>query len=170
MFCGVDQSYGVYPLRGKLLNVRDASVRDSHFRWIGDTAIACWGKTDELGDGGRAGMNATAGNFPVDTVIDSNIVREVGMWEKQSSMYFHAKAARTRVTKNLFFNGPRAGINFNDGLGGGDVVEGNAIFNTCREVALALAIGSYSNSHLRVRRRYSITSNTCTFSTADTNT
>ena len=53
------------------------------------------GNTDELGDGGRAGIDATDGNFPIDTVIDSNIVREVGMWEKQSSMYFHGKAART---------------------------------------------------------------------------
>ena len=73
----------------------NTSVRGCHFRWIGDTAIACWGKTDELGDGGRAGIDATDGNFPIDTVIDSNIIREVGMWEKQSSMYFHGKAART---------------------------------------------------------------------------
>lgn len=31
------------------------------------------------------------------------------------------------------FNMPRAAINFNDGMGGGDVVDSNVIFNTCRE-------------------------------------
>jgi len=31
------------------------------------------------------------------------------------------------------FHLPRAAINFNDGLGGGNLVEGNVIFDTCRE-------------------------------------
>lgn len=31
------------------------------------------------------------------------------------------------------FNGPRAGICFNDGYGGGDIVEGNLVFNMVRE-------------------------------------
>merc|ERR1719152_85175 len=48
-------------------------------------------------------------------------------------MWFQAKAAKSILKKNLFFNGPRAGINFNDGFGGGDVVAQNLIFNTCRE-------------------------------------
>jgi len=55
------------------------------------------------------------------------------MWEKQSSMWFQAKTARSTLKRNLFFNGPRAGINFNDGFGGGDEVAENLIFNTCRE-------------------------------------
>lgn len=33
----------------------------------------------------------------------------------------------------MFFNGPRAGVNFNDGFCGGHTVEQNLIFNTCRE-------------------------------------
>jgi hypothetical protein len=31
----------------------------------------------------------------------------------QSSMWFQAKTAQTNITNNIFFNGPRAGINFN---------------------------------------------------------
>lgn len=31
------------------------------------------------------------------------------------------------------FNGPRAGINFNDGFGGGNNVTNNVLFNFCRE-------------------------------------
>lgn len=67
------------------------------------------------------------------TRIEGNIVHELGMWEKQSSMWFQAKSAKTTIRHNLFFNGPRAGINFNDGFGGGDEVSENLIFNTCRE-------------------------------------
>jgi len=67
------------------------------------------------------------------TLIQGNIVHELGMWEKQSSMWFQAKTAKTTIRQNLFFNGPRAGINFNDGFGGGDTVSENLIFNTCRE-------------------------------------
>ena len=34
---------------------------------------------------------------------------------------------------NIFFNGPRAGINFNDGFGGNSTIRKNLVFNTCRE-------------------------------------
>lgn len=44
----------------------------------------------------------------------------MGLYEKQSSFFVQAKAAESRVLSNVFFNGPRAGINMNDGFGGGD--------------------------------------------------
>jgi len=37
------------------------------------------------------------------------------------------------VLSNVFFNGPRAGINANDGFGGGDEIAYNLVFSTCRE-------------------------------------
>jgi hypothetical protein len=40
---------------------------------------------------------------------------------------------QTTITGNMFFNGPRAGINFNDGFGGGNVISNNLLFNWCRE-------------------------------------
>ena len=46
-----------------------------------------------------------------------------------------AKTAATTLRRNLCFNLPRAGFNFNDGLGGGDEVHQNLIFNTCRETS-----------------------------------
>ena len=80
--------------------------------------------------------------------------------EKQSSCFFQAKTAGTTLRRNLCFNLPRAGFNFvraaayarlslsldvvcplsdhqsrcgqNDGLGGGDEVHQNLIFNSCR--------------------------------------
>ena len=37
------------------------------------------------------------------------------------------------IQDNVVFNGPRAGINFNDGFGGGTNVTNNLIYNQCRE-------------------------------------
>merc|ERR1711953_1666785 len=83
--------------------------------------------------GGMYGLGGTAGDFPMETTIEGNIVHELGIFEKQSSMWFQAKTAKTTLQGNLFFNGPRAGINFNDGFGGGDVVSNNGIWNQCRQ-------------------------------------
>jgi hypothetical protein len=44
-----------------------------------------------------------------------------------------AKTAATLIQGNVFFNGPRAGINYNDGFGGGDVISENLVFSSCRE-------------------------------------
>jgi hypothetical protein len=51
------------------------------------------------------------------------------------SCWFQAKAAQTTLVGNVCFNLGRAGYNMNDGLGGGDEVHYNAIFNTNRESA-----------------------------------
>jgi len=60
-------------------------------------------------------------------------VREVGLYEKQSSFYVQAKTAQSIISGNVFFNGPRAGINANDGFGGGDEISHNLVFSSCRE-------------------------------------
>ncbi|KAH8069413.1 hypothetical protein JL721_5975 [Aureococcus anophagefferens] len=39
----------------------------------------------------------------------------------------------TTISSSVFFNGPRSAINFNDGFGGGNVVDRNAIWNVCRQ-------------------------------------
>ena len=53
--------------------------------------------------------------------------------KKQSSFFFQAKSCLSVVRNNIIFNVPRAAINFNDGFGGGNLVERNLAFNTCRE-------------------------------------
>ena len=55
-----------------------------------------------------------------------------GIYQKQSSCYFHAVSAQSTIRNNLFFNGPRAMVNFNDGFGGGHDLGSNLIFNACR--------------------------------------
>jgi hypothetical protein len=114
---------------------RGATVSNSHFAWTGDTAIAAWGRTDEMSDGGTHGWDATAGDIPQGTTIVGNMIRETGIWEKQSSCFFQAKTAGSTLRRNLCFNLPRAGFNFNDGLGGGDEVHENLIFNSNRETS-----------------------------------
>lgn len=68
-------------------------------------------------------------------MIERNVFREIGIWEKQASAFFQAKAAQTTLRHNVAFNLARAGFNFNDGFGGGDQVYENVLFNTCRESA-----------------------------------
>jgi hypothetical protein len=43
---------------------RNVTISNSEFAWIGDTAIAAWGWTDELSGNGTLGYDATAGDFP----------------------------------------------------------------------------------------------------------
>merc|ERR1711988_1532419 len=108
---------------------RNATVQNSDFAFVGGNAIAAWGYTNETSsDPGRpgvflenapdAGVDGTDGEHPRYTTVIGNLAREVGLYEKQSSFYVQAKTAESTIKGNVFFNGPRAGINFNDGFGG----------------------------------------------------
>ena len=111
---------------------RNTTVIKNEFLWIGDTAIASWGNTSGSSVEGM-GWDGTDGNQPRFNQILYNYVHELGIFEKQSSFYFQAKSCQNNITGNIFFNGPRAGINFNDGFGGGSTVAENLLLNTCRE-------------------------------------
>ena len=111
---------------------RNVTIRRNTFAWIGENAIATWGDTD--------GFDALAGDYPIHTVVEGNVMRELGLYQKQSSGIAQNKAALTTIRHNIIFNVPRAGINFNDMLGGGDTVYRNLLFNTCRVSGL---IGVY---------------------------
>lgn len=103
---------------------RGANLEANSFSWIGDTAMAAWGYTDE--------HDGTGGDQPRGTRVVRNECREVGMFQLQSACWFQAKTAQSHIESNLFYNGPRSGINFNDGFGGGNTVLKNVIFNQCR--------------------------------------
>merc|ERR1719337_839874 len=62
-----------------------------------------------------------------------NWIEEIGIYMKQTSCLFKAIAGNNTVRGNVCYNGPRAGFNWNDGMPGGDLVEGNVIFNMVRE-------------------------------------
>eukprot|EP00547_Thalassionema_nitzschioides_P000788 CAMPEP_0194218324 /NCGR_PEP_ID=MMETSP0156-20130528/23532_1 /TAXON_ID=33649 /ORGANISM="Thalassionema nitzschioides, Strain L26-B" /LENGTH=846 /DNA_ID=CAMNT_0038947637 /DNA_START=140 /DNA_END=2680 /DNA_ORIENTATION=+ len=104
---------------------RNIDIKENVFEWLGENGIATWGDTDNY--------DATAENFPMYTTIQKNVFRELGIYQKQSSAVGQSKAALSTIRDNIMFNMPRAAINFNDMVGGGDTVEGNLIFNSCRE-------------------------------------
>ena len=121
----------------------NVSVVRNEITLIGDSAITLWGDTQNitaplLNDTGdwqvsTMGYDGTDGNQPRGVSVTENYVHELGISEKQSSFYFQAKSCSNEVRANIFFNGPRAGINFNDGFGGNSSVVKNLLFNTCRE-------------------------------------
>ena len=123
---------------------RYATVSNSDFAFVGGNAVAAWGYTNETAtDPGRpgvaienhptAGVDGTDGEHPLFTTVTGCSAREIGLYEKQSSFFVQAKTAESRILGNVFFNGPRAGINANDGFGGGDEIGHNLVFSTCRE-------------------------------------
>jgi hypothetical protein len=121
---------------------RDAAVTGCDFNSIGDSAVAAWGRTKQVPVPGAAtpgvtveGMDGTGGAQPRRTLISGNMIRELGFYSKQASPFFQAKTAQTTITGNIMFNGPRAGINFNDGFGGGNEITENLLFNFCRETS-----------------------------------
>ena len=140
---GVDVTYNVFERvdgNAVLLSgfVRNTTVAYNEFAWIGATAVASWGDTDDLNDVDSAlppgyGADGTAGNQPRGNKVSYNLCRELGIWEKQSSCYTQFKSSENVVNGNIMFNGPRAHVNFNDGYRGGALLSQNLIFNSCRE-------------------------------------
>ena len=50
-------------------------MRGSEFSWLGQNAVATWGETDA--------WDARGGRFPLGTVLDSNVFRELGLCAMQ---------------------------------------------------------------------------------------
>eukprot|EP00111_Clytia_hemisphaerica_P003098 TCONS_00008789-protein len=78
-------------------------------------------------------MDGSVGNQPRGTQILYNIISENGIWGKQTYPFVQSVACQTHLEGNIFFSGPRAGLNFNDGFGGGNSVQSNLLFNFVRE-------------------------------------
>ena len=123
---------------------KDITINNNQFAWLGSTAIALWGQTHSFTFENEE--DYTMGAFDIDITnsdiiqtqphninIIQNYCHELGIFETQSSFYFQAKSFSNILSYNIFYNGPRAGINFNDGFGGGSQIYKNLLFNTCRE-------------------------------------
>jgi hypothetical protein len=131
---------------------RNASIVANEFSWIGDSAMSslgsmgdclyanCSAKLSYRGDGdfgdvnrGSSGVDGRGGNQPRHTKVVGNLVREVGLWQKQSSAWVQHLTAATEITSNVFINGPHAMVSMNDGFGGADDVAGNLMANSNRQ-------------------------------------
>ena len=60
-------------------------------------------------------------------------MHEIGIYGKQTSCVGLMLSANTTIVDNVCYNGPRAGINYNDGFGGGNFFARNAVWNMVRE-------------------------------------
>jgi len=106
---------------------REAALTYNEFTFIGDSAMVAWGYTN--------GIDGTDGNQPRFTSVIQNLVHELGHFEKQASPWFQALTCQTELSENIFFNVPRALINFNDGFGGANEIQYNLLFNPNRETS-----------------------------------
>jgi hypothetical protein len=108
--------------------VHHSKILRNSFYATGDSAILVVGAS-----GRHRTNNAKSLDYPYANVIEANHVDTVGVWGKQSAAYFKAVTRANRVRNNVFHDGPRSGINFNDGFAGGEVMEGNLLFNYVKE-------------------------------------
>jgi hypothetical protein len=121
--CKFDQIGG----NGVLLsnNVAHSNITGNEFVQCGDSAVVSVGSS--------VGIVGTGATYPHDNLISNNHMHEIGLYGKQTSCYFQALGQHNTLKDNLCYNGPRAGINWNDGFAGGSTVEGNLVFNMVRE-------------------------------------
>jgi hypothetical protein len=104
---------------------RNATILNSECVWLGMNCVASLGETVQ--------DDATGGEQPWGTVLSGIVAHELALIEKQSSAYFLGRTPLSRVENCLFYNGPRAMININDHLGGGNNFTSSLLFNSCRE-------------------------------------
>ena len=83
---------------------RDVSIVGCEFSWLGESAVASWGRAD--------GADARRGTQPLRTNMSGCVCREIGILEKQSSCYFGALSGGATIADNIFFNMPRAAVSF----------------------------------------------------------
>ena len=107
---------------------RGAEVADNEFLWLGECAIISAGLSGDQYD--NTAPDAAYGDAPV---IARNFAHEFGLFVKQTGFLYAGMTANMSVVENVFFNGPRAGVNVNDGFGGGHDISRNVGFNLVRE-------------------------------------
>ena len=108
---------------------KGASITDSEFLWVGESAIVAGG------DASHHDNSAPDALVGEGLLLARNLGHEMGIFVKQAGFLYHTMSANTTVRSNVFFNGPRAGINLNDGFGGGHNVSRNVAFNLVRETS-----------------------------------
>ena len=119
---------------------RETTFHSCEFSWIGDSGISQLGsvKFDRTHDKSPEStdlLDGTDGEHPHGTTVQGCVFREIGVYGKQVSAFASALAYGASINGSIFFNGPRAGINWNDGFGGGNSVTQNLLFNWVRETS-----------------------------------
>jgi hypothetical protein len=112
-----------------VIDYNDANtISLNEFVWLGESGIILIGTTNGI-DG------YSVASQPANTLIQSNIFHEIGIYIKQTSPVLITVSRIITVMGNLMFNMPRAGVNINDGFYGNHTISHNVIFNTVRETS-----------------------------------
>ena len=107
---------------------RNCTIADNDFIAIGDSAILL------VGASGRHRTNQAGSlQYPAYNTIQGNHIARVGVWGKQTAGIFKSIARENVIRNNVIQDGPRSGINGNDGFAGGTLLEGNLLFNFVTE-------------------------------------
>jgi len=67
--------------------------------------------------------------YPINTTISNSWARNFGLAVAQSAAVFVSISYRTTVSNCVFHNGPRSGVNINDGFVGGQLISHTVLFN-----------------------------------------
>ena len=98
----------------------------NEFSYLGANAVSVMGV--------MLGFNATLEwTQPRDSRIESNLMHDLGKYNKQSGGVYSTLAYRSVVQGNVIATTPRSGVNFNDGFAGGHVFAYNLMINTAME-------------------------------------
>ena len=108
-----------------LISFPEFACEFDQVRYAGESAFAAVGRT--------AKFDATGGDYPQDNVVELNHLHELGVYTKQTAGYFQSQSAHNHLRGNLIYNGPRSGVNWNDGMGGGNTMSDSLLFNLVRE-------------------------------------
>ena len=85
----------------------DTAVADNEFLFVGEHAVCSMGRGDR--------QDQLDGDVPTRSVVTGNYAHEFGLYVKQTGFYYQGVSMNATISGNVFFNGPRAGININDG-------------------------------------------------------
>jgi hypothetical protein len=123
--------------------VHDTTISGGDFLKIGDSGIVLVGRLTKSRPYGESGAVATV---PTNITIAQCHFGQTGVYGKQTSALFVALSKRIHFIDNVLYDGPRAGININDGFGGGHVIARNVIFNQVLESGDHGPINTWSRS------------------------
>lgn len=85
-------------------------------------------------------------DYPRDVLIEGNIMRNNGRYEKQTSSVNISMALDVTVRGNSLSDSPRACLNFSDNTWGGHLIQDNDIFDCVRETGDNGSINSWGRS------------------------
>ena len=122
--------------------VHNSMITKGDFLKIGDSGIVSVGRLPTLTPYNGFGVIS----FPSNITISSCHFGQTGVYGKQTSALFVAVSKGIHFVDNVLYDGPRAGVNINDGFGGGHKIARNVIFNQVLESGDHGPINTWSRS------------------------